>query len=226
MSLHETTLPLSGIRRVNATADNFEQAWRAGQRPRIEDFLGAVPEAERLALRRELVALDMDYRQQAGEDPRPEDYHDRFPELLVAPAVTLAEHPAAGPPLSGPEQDLPVVPGYQLLKELGRGGMGVVYWAWQSTLNRSVALKMILAGAHAGADELARFRTEAEAVARLQHPNIVQIHEVGWHDKCPYLALEYVDGGSLASSSAAHRCPLGLPPSSLKLLRGRSSTHT
>jgi serine/threonine protein kinase/WD40 repeat protein len=198
MSLHETTLPLSGALRVNTACDCFEQAWKAGSRPRIEDYLAGVPEAERAALVRELVALDMDYRQQAGEAPRPEDYHGGFPELLLAPAVTLAEHPAAGAASSGPEKDLPVVPGYELVKELGRGGMGVVYWAWQSTLNRSVALKMILAGAHAGADDLARFRTEAEAVARLQHPNIVQIHEVGWHDKCPYLALEYIDGGSLA----------------------------
>jgi WD40 repeat protein len=82
--------------------------------------------------------------------------------------------------------------------ELGRGGMGVVYWAWQPELNRTVALKMVLAGAHAGAQELARFRTEAEAVARLQHPNIVQIYGVGRHDEHSYLVLEYVDGGNLA----------------------------
>jgi serine/threonine protein kinase/predicted Zn-dependent protease len=75
--------------------------------------------------------------------------------------------------------------------------MGVVYWVWQSGLNRPAALKMLLAGAHAGPDELARFQTEAEAVARLQHPHIVQVYEIGEHEGRPYLVLEYVDGGSL-----------------------------
>src|SRR2546423_270893 len=90
------------------------------------------------------------------------------------------------------------VPGYALEGVLGRGGMGVVYKARHLALKRTVALKMILAGGHAGPRELARFRIEAEAVARLQHPNIVQIHEVGEADGHPYCALEFVEGGTLA----------------------------
>jgi tetratricopeptide (TPR) repeat protein len=99
------------------------------------------------------------------------------------------------------------VPGYDILQELGRGGMGVVYQARQVRLNRLVALKMILAGLHAGTEQQARFRIEAEAVARLQHPNIVQIYEVGDQDNQSYLALEFVDGGSLAQQRAGTPLP-------------------
>jgi hypothetical protein len=91
------------------------------------------------------------------------------------------------------------VPGYEILGELGRGGMGVVYRARHVRLNRHVALKMILSGGHASADDLARFRTEAEAVARLKHSNIVQIYDVGDAAGLPYFSLEFCPGGSLAS---------------------------
>jgi serine/threonine-protein kinase len=91
------------------------------------------------------------------------------------------------------------VPGYEIESVLGRGSMGVVYKARHLTLKRTVALKLIFAGGHAGPRELTRFRIEAEAVARLQHPNIVQIHEVGAADGQPYCALEFVEGGNLAS---------------------------
>ncbi len=94
---------------------------------------------------------------------------------------------------------LPTVPGYELLAELGRGGMGVVYKARHLKLNRIVALKMILSGAHAGREERERFQREAEAVARLQHPGIVQIHEVGEYADIPFLSLEFLAGGSLGS---------------------------
>jgi WD40 repeat protein/serine/threonine protein kinase len=90
------------------------------------------------------------------------------------------------------------VPGYEILEELGRGGMGVVYKARHLALKRLVALKMVLAGAHAGSAETMRFRLEAEAAARLQHPNIVQIYEVGEQEGRPFFALEYVAGGTLA----------------------------
>ncbi|MGL4553415.1 MAG: protein kinase domain-containing protein, partial [Gemmataceae bacterium] len=103
---------------------------------------------------------------------------------------TPSPRPAPLPQLVGP-------PGYELLGILGRGGMGVVYKALQRGLNRVVALKMILGGAHAGDEERCRFLGEAEVVASLHHPGIVQVHDFGTHDGVPYFALEYCNGGSL-----------------------------
>lgn len=113
------------------------------------------------------------------------------------PAVDPA--PFAPPSLVPVERARPVVPGYEILEELGRGGIGVVYKARHLKLNRLVALKMILAGAHADAAAHARLRAEAETIARLQHPHIVQVFEVGIHDGITYLALEYCGGGTLAA---------------------------
>jgi WD40 repeat protein/tRNA A-37 threonylcarbamoyl transferase component Bud32/DNA-directed RNA polymerase subunit RPC12/RpoP len=107
-------------------------------------------------------------------------------------AVTLPPT-ASAPTISGQAS----VAGYEILGELGRGGMGVVYKARHVKLGRLVALKMILVAEHAGPEERARFQTEAEAVARLQHPNIVQIYEVGEQDGRPFFSLEFCAGGSL-----------------------------
>ena len=87
---------------------------------------------------------------------------------------------------------------YEILGELGRGGMGIVYKALHRRLNRLVALKMIRGGVHADDIQLARFKIEAEAVAALRHPNILQIYEIGDSDGLPYVALELLEGGSLA----------------------------
>lgn len=119
------------------------------------------------------------------------------PIIEAAPAPELQRTKADIRALDPPALEGVLLPGYDILTELGRGGMGVVYKARDRKLQRHVALKMVLAGAHVGAAGLARFRAEAEAVAQLQHPNIVQIYETGEYDGRPYIALEFVDGGSL-----------------------------
>jgi serine/threonine protein kinase len=88
---------------------------------------------------------------------------------------------------------------YDILGEVGRGGMGVVYKAWHRGLHRLVALKMVLAGKFASASQQLRFQREAELAARVQHPNIVQVYEIGSYEGRPFLALEWVEGGSLAN---------------------------
>jgi eukaryotic-like serine/threonine-protein kinase len=116
--------------------------------------------------------------------------------------ATLPDAGVTAPPANG----LPQVPGYEVEAVLGRGGMGVVYKARHLALKRTVALKMLAAG-HPHPAERARFRAEAEAVARLQHPNIVQIHEVGEAADRPFIALEFVAGGSLAERLAGQPLP-------------------
>jgi serine/threonine protein kinase len=172
----------------------------------------------------DLIYNEILLRESRGEEPRLEEYQRRFPHLTTQLHDHFAVHrlleagslagasgevsasaatrlsltqPFVDRPRS-PAPGLPDIPGYEVLGVLGRGGMGAVYKARHLALKRTVALKVIRDGAHAGPDEVLRFRREAEAAARLLHPNIVQIHEVGEFQGCPYLSLEYVEGGSLA----------------------------
>ena len=120
-----------------------------------------------------------------------------------------------------PSRNAAQIPGYEILAKLGQGGMGVVYKARQRGLNRLVALKMIIGGSQARDDHLARFRVEAEAVARLRHPNILQIYDIGEFDDVPFVALELLEGGDLDARLAGTPQP-GRPAAELVVTLARA----
>jgi WD40 repeat protein len=124
------------------------------------------------------------------------------PESAVMPPEEQTACTAKMPGLPAPPAS---IPGYEVLEEIGRSATGVVYRARDIAHERVVALKVLLSAAHAGAKEVERFRVEAEAVSRLQHPNIVQIYKVGEHLSFPYLALEFCDGGTISSNLGGRR---------------------
>jgi tetratricopeptide (TPR) repeat protein/tRNA A-37 threonylcarbamoyl transferase component Bud32 len=199
--------------------------WRRGERTPVEDYLAQQPQMQGDAQAiLDLIYHEIVLRQEAGESPQLEEYQRRFPKLAAElelqfdlekaiahePTATGRDHPTimddSGPPPA--RAAAPVLPGYQILGELGRGGMGVVYKARQLRLNRIVALKMILAGDYAPPEAVVRFMAEAESIARLHHPHIVQIFAYGDHDRRPYFEMEYVDGGSLADRLGGRPWPL------------------
>jgi tetratricopeptide (TPR) repeat protein len=204
---------------VASLCQDQRRRWRRGESATVETYLEQFPglgsNPDGLL---DLIYNEIVLREESGERPRLEEYLGRFgrlgPQLRelfeVHEAIRRGEDGEV-PPLpslaSGPPAAPPAVPGYEVMGELGRGGMGVVYRARQTSLNRPVALKMILAPEHAGTLQGARFRAEAEAVARLQHPNIVQVYEVGEQDGRTYFSMELVEGGNLADLIAGSPQP-------------------
>jgi len=121
----------------------------------------------------------------------------------------------------------PTIPDYEIEGQLGRGGMGVVYRARQTTLNRPVAIKMILGGKYTDPMAQTRFLIEAEVIAAIQNPHIVQLFQYGRHDDQPFFVLEFVGGGSLAGrlKAAGHFTPRDAATMVARLADGISAAH-
>lgn len=179
-----------------------------GETPTLEDYSRRFPELgprlERLFAVHGELAGSLDGLFRMLDEARPETTLAHIPEPQPSidrptpPPITPNTGSGSAPSVVRSSPPEPTVPGYKILGRLGQGGMGVVYKARHLRLGRVVALKMILSGAHAESTELVRFLGEAEAVAKLHHPNVVQLYETGQHDGLPYFTLEFVSGGSLA----------------------------
>jgi WD40 repeat protein/tRNA A-37 threonylcarbamoyl transferase component Bud32 len=207
-------------RNVDEACDRFEFAWRAGDRPQIEAFLGGTSQENRPGLLRHLLEVEIEYRAEIGESAHLSEYRHRFPgyESLVdsvfaeflrqsqidrpseleSSIARRWDSPSSVDAVSSAPSVFPDISGSQILSELGRGGMGIVYKARQIRLNRLCAVKITLPGKHNCTEFRTRFLAEAETIARLRHPNIVQIYGMGEHDGRPYFEMEYIEGGSLA----------------------------
>jgi formylglycine-generating enzyme required for sulfatase activity len=187
-------------RGADQACDRFEAAWKAGQRPRIEDHLAAVPETERSALLPELIQLEVAYRRRAGDQLLPEEFSCRFPALdrawVVGVLAAAAPRRNAGP---GDRAETSRQLGkYLLLQQLGKGGCGTVWKAHDTELDRIVAIKIPDADLISSPVLRERFRREAQAVARLSHTNVVTLFAVDQVGDTPMLVMEYVEGTDLA----------------------------
>ena len=200
-------------RELRSACAELDRRLRAGEHCRAEDYfavLTALSEDVDRAL--ELIYTEYVAREALGQPPTATEWLERFPqwrdqlgrllelhELLRDTEVDQAEA-IEGSPVEGAvsrRMSQRVAGHYEVLEEAGEGGMGVVYKARHQRLDRIVALKLLRYGALATPQEQARFRGEVEAAARLQHPNIVQIFDVGEHEGCPFLSMEFVSGGNL-----------------------------
>jgi WD40 repeat protein len=176
--------------RVNAAIAAYLEAAEAGEAPERDTFLAQHPDlADDLRAFLDDRARFAGAARQLGGPP------------TVASAAASPRAGAAGPARSFGD--------YEILGEIARGGMGVVYRARQRSLGRPVALKMILAGGWASEDDVRRFRTEAEAAAQLDHPHVVPIYEVGEHDGQHYFSMKLIEGGSLQARVGAAGSALG-----------------
>jgi WD40 repeat protein len=221
-------------------AARAEQAagWRAGGRVTVEELVTRFPAvAESPDDLLVLICGEVEFRVERGEAADPGEYCRRFPALadrlpdqlavLAALAAVGSTDPAGTTQPFGGETPLPPSPpGFEIVRVIGRGGMGEVYEALQTTLNRAVALKVVRGGSWADDAARARFRIEAQTLAAIRHPNVVQVHDSGEYDGGPYLAMERLPGGTLADRLGAGRLdPAAAAKLMAKVAAGVAAAH-
>ncbi|MGF1580808.1 MAG: serine/threonine protein kinase [Gemmataceae bacterium] len=227
--LHSMNLSLESKERINKVCDAFEDDILAGNEPAIQDHLDGFAGQELLGLVRELVALEVEYARKKGSSPTVEHYLNLVPnaDSVLGDLFGPTDPPAAGRNglhssdrgkllnlhlQSDLESDaanrFPKIPGYTIQKELGRGGMGIVYLAWNDNLNRSEALKTCFHG-DLTAEDVKRFKQEMRTLAKLKHNDIVSIFHADEFDGIPYFTMEFANGGTLRDYLKKGE---GLPP--------------
>jgi serine/threonine protein kinase len=183
-------------RRVDDVCLGFERARKAGQRPRIEDYLATAPGTDRAVLFRELLLLELAYRRRDGETVTVEEYRQRFPDQATAVDAVFAETGSAWQASAPPVEGLGTRIGpYKFLQQLGEGGMGTVYLAEQEQpVRRRVALKIIKAGLDS-VQIIARFEQERQALALMDHPHIAKVLDAGTTPSGrPFFVMELIKG--------------------------------
>ncbi len=191
---------LSIAERVDATCDRFEQEWRAGRRPRVEDYVAAALESDREELRRQLLALEQELQAQGAAETS-----------VTRSSVREEPSPPPGRTIDYVEaNDLSrqTIGRFQIHGKLGHGAFGQVYRAFDPQLGREVAIKVPLETAVTTPEDRQKFLKEARAAAKINHPNVCQIHEVGEYDGQPYIVMALVKGQSLADHLKSRQEPI------------------
>ena len=200
MTIQRRKLPIAALERIDDLCAGFERRWQSGKPQSIEDTIPAgMADDERGLLLSELLVLEIDYRRRNGESPEVDEYVERFPENAKTIREALGVDTFKGRNFEPPslEKIGELFPGLEIISLLGAGGMGAVYKARQKGLDRMVALKILPEEFGHDVKFALRFTREARTLAKLNHPNIVSVHEFGSVDDLYYFLMEYVDGSTL-----------------------------
>ena len=209
------TIPPLQVLELERACDQFEGEWRAGRRPRVEDYLGETPEPRRSKLLRDLLTLDLAYRRLAGERPGPNDYRDRLSshgELIDSVFRFVAggtdpdrESIARGQASSSSLRltEAVAIGRYLVVARLDEGGQGQLFRVFHPGLRKDLVLK--LARDTIGAEAGAALVSEGRLLAQIDHPNLVRVFDLDFHEGLPFVVMEYVPGTNLQQFAVQNR---------------------